>query len=88
MIPGCMEPSSISRWISFLAFSLFTKYRSGTSASRYENLPQVLLMENVTQVHGEKNAADFQKWISFLEKKGYSNYVQDINASDFGVAQL
>ena len=52
-----------------------------------ENLPQVLLMENVTQVHGEKNAADFQKWISFLEKKGYSNYVQDINASDFGVAQ-
>ena len=35
-----------------------------------ENLPQVLLMENVTQVHGEKNAADFQKWISFLEKKG------------------
>lgn len=52
-----------------------------------ENLPQVLLMENVVQVHGEQNAPHFQKWISFLENIGYTNYVQDINASDFGIAQ-
>lgn len=51
------------------------------------SLPQVLLMENVTEVHGEKNAGHFQDWISFLESKGYSNYWQDINASDYGVAQ-
>lgn len=51
------------------------------------SLPQVLLMENVTEVHGEKNAGYFQSWISFLESKGYSNYWQDINASDYGVAQ-
>ena len=51
------------------------------------SLPQVLLMENVTEVHGEKNAVHFQDWISFLESKGYSNYWQDINASDYGVAQ-
>lgn len=51
------------------------------------SLPQVLLMENVTEVHGEKNAGHFQSWISFLESKGYSNYWQDINASDYGVAQ-
>lgn len=44
-------------------------------------------MENVTEVHGEKNAGHFQSWISFLESKGYSNYWQDINASDYGVAQ-
>lgn len=29
------------------------------------NLPQVLLMENVTQVHGKKNIADFKQWIDF-----------------------
>jgi DNA (cytosine-5)-methyltransferase 1 len=52
-----------------------------------ENLPQVLLMENVPQVHGAKNMADFQKWISFLESKGYSNYWQDLNAKNYGVAQ-
>jgi DNA (cytosine-5)-methyltransferase 1 len=52
-----------------------------------ENLPQVLLMENVPQVHGTKNMADFQKWISFLESKGYSNYWQDLNAKNYGVAQ-
>ncbi len=51
------------------------------------SLPQVLLMENVTEVHGERNAGHFQDWISFLESKGYSNYWQDINASDYGVAQ-
>lgn len=50
-------------------------------------LPQVLLMENVPQVHSKANMPDFQKWIDFLEKKGYSNYWQDLNAKDYGVAQ-
>lgn len=50
-------------------------------------LPQVLLMENVPQVHGRKNMPDFQKWIDFLKNKGYSNYWQDLNAKDYGVAQ-
>lgn len=50
-------------------------------------LPQVLLMENVPQVHGKKNMSDFQKWIEFLENKGYQNFWQDLNAKDFGVAQ-
>lgn len=52
-----------------------------------ENLPQVLLMENVTQVHGKKNMTDFQDWIAFLESKGYNNFWQDLNAKDYGVAQ-
>lgn len=52
-----------------------------------ENLPQVLLMENVPQVHGKKNIEDFRKWIEFLESKGYSNYWQDLNAKHYGVAQ-
>lgn len=50
-------------------------------------LPQVLLMENVSQVHSKANIPDFQKWIDFLESKGYSNYWQDLNAKDYGVAQ-
>jgi DNA (cytosine-5)-methyltransferase 1 len=52
-----------------------------------ENLPKVLLMENVPQVHGQGNMADFQKWIDFLASKGYSNYWQDLNAKNYGVAQ-
>ena len=52
-----------------------------------DNLPQVLLMENVPAVHSEKNMPDFQKWIDFLASKGYSNYWQDLNAKDYGVAQ-
>lgn len=50
-------------------------------------LPQVLLMENVTQVHGSKNKEHFDKWINFLESKGYSNYWKDLNAKNFGVPQ-
>lgn len=52
-----------------------------------EHLPQVLLMENVPQVHGKKNIEDFEKWIEFLNSKGYSNYWKDLNAKDYGVAQ-
>ena len=50
-------------------------------------LPQVLLMENVPQVHSKANMPSFQKWIGFLESKGYSNHWQDLNAKDYGVAQ-
>ena len=52
-----------------------------------ENLPQILLMENVPQVHAEKNMPDFQKWLEFLRSKGYHNFYQDLNAKDFGVPQ-
>lgn len=50
-------------------------------------LPQVLLMENVPQVHSKENMPDFQKWIDFLAGKGYSNYWRDLNSIDYGVAQ-
>ena len=52
-----------------------------------EHLPQVLLMENVPMVHSADNMPDFQKWIDFLKDKGYSNWWQDINAKEYGVAQ-
>jgi DNA (cytosine-5)-methyltransferase 1 len=50
-------------------------------------LPQVLLMENVPQVHGKKNKEHFDKWIEFLKGKGYSNYYQDLNSNDYGIPQ-
>lgn len=50
-------------------------------------LPQVLLMENVAQVHGKKNLEHFNQWIAFLESKGYSNHWQDLNSKDYGVPQ-
>ena len=49
-------------------------------------LPQVLLMENVPQVHSRKHMPDFEEWVGFLAAKGYSNYWQDLNAKDYGVA--
>ena len=52
-----------------------------------ENLPDYLIMENVTQVHGKKNLGNFNKWIEFLESKGYHNYWQDLEASQYGVPQ-
>lgn len=52
-----------------------------------KKLPQVLLMENVPQVHSEVNKADFDSWIDFLRGKGYFNFYKDLNAKDYGVAQ-
>lgn len=52
-----------------------------------DELPQVLLMENVPQVHGEKNIDHFKEWVLFLETKGYSNHWQDLNAKDYGIPQ-
>lgn len=53
----------------------------------YKPLPQVLLMENVPQVHSKKNFADFEQWLKFLEDLGYSNFWKDLNAKDYGIAQ-
>ena len=52
-----------------------------------DNLPHLLIMENVPQVHGTKNKEDFNKWINFLKSKGYSNYWKDLNAKDYGIPQ-
>lgn len=51
------------------------------------DLPQVLLMENVPQVHGKKNRSSFDQWLAFLESKGYSNHWRDLNSKDYGVPQ-
>ena len=52
-----------------------------------EELPQILLMENVPQVRAEKNRADWDDWCGFLETKGYSNYAKELNSKFFGIPQ-
>lgn len=49
-----------------------------------ENLPQVLLMENVPQVI---TAEGFNDWLQYLRNKGYQNYYKVLNAKNYGVAQ-
>lgn len=49
--------------------------------------PQILLMENVPQVIGRKGIRDFAQWITQLEKLGYKNYWQLMNAKDYGIPQ-
>jgi DNA (cytosine-5)-methyltransferase 1 len=51
------------------------------------DLPQVLILENVPQVHSKKNMKDFQSWLDFLTSKGYKTYWKDLNAADYGIAQ-
>lgn len=52
-----------------------------------DELPDILLMENVKQVHGKRHLENFEKWISFLDSKGYDSKWFDLNAKDYGVAQ-
>ena len=52
-----------------------------------DSLPQILLMENVTQVHGEKNWGDFEAWKKSLQELGYCNFWKDLIATDYGIPQ-
>lgn len=52
-----------------------------------EQLPQVLVMENVPQVHSKKNMPDFENWLNYLESRGYKTFWQDLNAMNYGIPQ-
>ena len=58
-----------------------------TECSELNQLPDVLLMENVPQVHGEGSKEDFNKWQLRLEELGYKNYWKDLIATDYGIPQ-
>ena len=58
-----------------------------TECKELGTMPQILLMENVPQVHGEGNTEDFNKWQLRLEELGYKNYWQDLIATDYGIPQ-
>lgn len=50
-------------------------------------LPNVLIMENVPEVCNNANAKDFQAWVKQLQDLGYSNFMQILNAKDYGIPQ-
>lgn len=52
-----------------------------------DELPQILVMENVPAVVGEKNKTDFMEWVHFLQSKGYMCKWEILNAKDFGIPQ-
>ena len=52
-----------------------------------EELPQVLVMENVPAVIGAKNIQHFAKWQEKLESLGYKNKWEVLNAKDYGIPQ-
>ena len=62
-------------------------FEVGRLLDEVEELPQVLLMENVPQVISKKNENAFKQWTDFLESKGYVNHIEVLNAKDYGVAQ-
>lgn len=44
-------------------------------------------MENVPEVIGSANIGDFHKWEHRLEELGYKNYVEILNAKNYGIPQ-
>ena len=60
-------------------------FKEGKDKSTY--LPQVLLMENVSQVHNPKNIGDFNTWLDKLKSLGYTSVYKDLNARDFNTPQ-
>lgn len=52
-----------------------------------KELPQILLMENVTQVHSKKNIDDLNAWIKSLEELGYTSFYEDMNAKNYAIPQ-
>lgn len=53
----------------------------------YESMPQILIMENVPQVHSSKDLPYFVKWIERLYELGYTSYYEDLNATNYGIPQ-
>lgn len=55
--------------------------------SEMEHKPKVLLMENVPDLLSPKFREGWQEIYHDIEKLGYSNYVETLNAKNYGVAQ-
>lgn len=51
-------------------------------------LPQVLLMENVPQVMAQDNLQNMEKWDAFLSSLGYKSYIKNLIATDYGIPQI
>ena len=52
-----------------------------------ENLPRVLVMENVAGVLTIDNGEPYRDWISFLSSLGYTSYTEILNAKNYYIPQ-
>lgn len=52
-----------------------------------ETQPKIAIAENVKNLTGKKFAKEFEIVLNSLEKAGYNNYWQVLNAKDYGVPQ-
>lgn len=52
-----------------------------------EKHPKYLLMENVKAITSKKFLPGFVKWQEFLSEQGYVNFIDILNARDYGVPQ-
>ncbi|WP_303965603.1 DNA (cytosine-5-)-methyltransferase [Sporosarcina ureae] len=52
-----------------------------------KELPNFLLMENVSNILSNKHIGNFNEWQSYLESLGYVNKIYTLNARNFGVPQ-
>lgn len=52
-----------------------------------DELPKVLVMENVPQVIGTANRKYFAEWVAFLDSLGYTSKWQIMNSKEYGVPQ-
>ena len=49
--------------------------------------PKFLLLENVKNLVSQKFKPSFDEWLSYLERLGYTNYWQVLNAKQYGIPQ-
>ena len=49
--------------------------------------PKIVIWENVKNVISKKHKHNFEKYIDELEKIGYTNYYQVLNAKNYGIPQ-
>lgn len=52
-----------------------------------EKHPKYLLMENVKAITSKKFLPGLNKWQEFLSEQGYVNFIEVLNAKDYGVPQ-
>ncbi|WP_259340673.1 DNA cytosine methyltransferase [Staphylococcus gallinarum] len=52
-----------------------------------KELPQFLLMENVSNILSDKHIDNFNEWCAFLENLGYINQIYTLDARNFGIPQ-
>ena len=55
--------------------------------AKQKQLPNFLLMENVSNILSSKHIKNFNEWQGFLERLGYVNKVYTLNSKNFGVPQ-